>query len=200
VVRLAADRGHQVTAVVRAESGFAPAPGIVMHHGDVTDPAVLDRVLPGHDAVVSALGLRRAGLSPWAPLRSPPNLTARVAGVLSQAMPVHGLKRLVAISAGGVGDSVAQLSWPVRLLINAGNVKVAYRDLAAMEATFARGSLDWVVARPVTLVNGPPRRPARRVERYSLLSIVRRSEVAAWMLAAAEQPAPIAEHHVLVGH
>ena len=77
---------------------------------------------------------------------------------------------------------------------------MAYRDLAKMEETFANSSLDWCVVRPVTLVNGAPRKPARRVERYGLTSHIRRSEVAAWMLAAVERPTPFADRQVLLGH
>jgi hypothetical protein len=98
-----------------------------------------------------------------------------------------------------VGDSVKQLTWPVRRLVRAGNIGVAYRDLAEMERTLANSSLDWCVARPVTLVNGPPRKPAHRVERYRLLSHIRRSEVAAWMLAAVERPTPFVDRQILLG-
>ncbi len=200
VVRLAAERGHDVTALVRPETPFTPPRTVRVIRGQVNDAAVVDAALAGQDAVVSALGLRRRGLSPWSALRSPPDLTSRVAALLVAAMPGHDVRRLVAISAGGVGDSVRQLTWPVKLLVRAGNVGVAYRDLARMEATLTDSSLDWCVARPVTLAHGPPRSPARRVERYGLTSRIRRSEVAAWMLGAVELPPPFTERQVLVGH
>jgi hypothetical protein len=106
----------------------------------------------------------------------------------------------MAISAGGVGDSVHQLTWPVKRLIRAGNLGVAYRDLADMEGTLANSSLDWCAVRPVTLVNGTPRRPALPVQRYRLTSLIRRSEVAAWMLDAVERPTQFADRQVLLGH
>jgi hypothetical protein len=115
-------------------------------------------------------------------------------------MPGQRVRRLVAISAGGVGDSVHRLTWPVKLIVGTGNIGVAYRDLENMERALANSSLDWCVVRPVTLVNGAPRRPARRVERYRLTSTIRRSEVAAWMLEAVEHPTPFTERAVLLGH
>ena len=199
LARLAAERGHPVTALVRADTAFDAVPGIVVLRGDVTEPGVLDTVLPGHDAVLSALGLRRAGRSPWAPLRSPADLTERTVRHLLPAMRRHGVERLVAISAAGVGDSLARLTWPVRRLVAAGNVAVAYRDLAAMEALLAASDRDWLAVRPVTLTDGPPRNPARAVARYGLTSTIRRSEVAAWMLDAVVRPAPFAERRVLLG-
>jgi hypothetical protein len=125
-----------------------------VHRGDVTDVGVLDAVLPGHDAVLSALGLRRAGRSPWAPLRSPADLTERTMRQLLPAMQRHGVPRLLAISAAGVGDSHGRLTWPVRRLVASGNVAVAYRDLAAMEALLAASDRDWLAVRPVTLTDG----------------------------------------------
>jgi len=199
LTRLAVERGHEVTAVVRASADFQPPVGALVHRGDVTDPAVLDRVLSGQDAVLSALGIRRAGRSPWAPLRSPADLMERVVRGLIPAMRRHGVPRLIAISAAGVGDSLTQLTVPVRRLVAAGNVGVAYRDLAAMEAALAASDLDWLAIRPVTLVDGPPRRPARPVARFRLTSVIRRAEVAAWMLDAVERPTPFLERRVLLG-
>jgi uncharacterized protein YbjT (DUF2867 family) len=203
VVRLAAARGHDVTALVRPGSQLAlgddgAAARVRVRHGEPTDPDALDAAVPGHDAVLSCLGLRRAGASPWAALRSPPDLTAHVAGHLAPAMARHGVRRLVAISAGGVGDSHARLTWPVRRLVASGNVAVAYRDLAAMEGVLAASALDWTAVRPVTLTDGAPTGRARPVARYGLLSTVRRADVAAWMLDAAGRPGG-AERRVLLG-
>jgi hypothetical protein len=136
--------------------------------------------------VLSCLGQRRAGKSPWAPLRSPPDLTARVAAHLVRSAAAHEVRRVVVVSAGGVGDSFARLTWPLRRLVTAGNLAVAYADLTAMEETLAASALDWLAVRPVTLVDGPPTGDAKPVERYALTSTVRRSDVAAWMLRAVE--------------
>ena len=199
LVRLATERGHQVTALVRGPARFEPPSGVAVVRGEATAAPVLDAAVRGHDVVLSALGLRRAGRSPWAPLRSPPDLTARVAEALVAAMHRHGVRRIVAVSAGGVGDSHAQLSAPVRWLVAAGNVAVAYRDLAGMEAVLAGSGLDWLVVRPVTLTDGAPTGLARPVRRYTLASTVRRADVAAYMLAAAERALPHEDRRVLLG-
>lgn len=199
LTRLAAERQHHVTALVRPEISFVPPPGVVVHKGDVVDPTFLNRALAGQDAVLSCLGLRRAGQSPWARLLSPPDLTSRVAKLLVSAMGQRGVKRLVVISAAGVAESIAQLTWPVRRLVATGNVGVAYRDLAIMEGLLAASDLDWLAVRPVTLTNGKPRGNARAVQRYSLMSTIRRADVAAWMLAAVERPEAFTERRVMLG-
>jgi len=196
---LAANEGHSVTAVLRPTSEFDPLDGARVVRGDLTDPEFLDNVVAGHDAVISCVGLRRAGKSPFAKLLSPPDLTTRLASTLTRAMESRNVRRLVVISAGGVANSFAQLTWPVQQLVSTANVAVAYRDLAGMEARLAASSLDWLAVRPVTLMNGAPGGRARPVSRYGLASLVRRSDVAQWMVRAATRHDSFVEHTVLLG-
>lgn len=198
VVRMAVDGGDRVTAVLRPGSTADPA-GATVLRGDVTDPDFLATAVAGHHAVISCVGLRRAGLSPWARLLSPPDLTTRLASTVARAMEHHAVRRLVVVSAGGVGDSITSLTWPVQQMVAAGNVGVAYRDLAGMEARLAQSSLDWLAVRPVTLVNGRPSAAARPVNRYALTSTIRRADVAQWMLAQARRHDSFIDHTVLLG-
>lgn len=196
LTRLAAASGHTVTAVVR-ESRTVDAPvNVSVRVGDVTDRSFLADLCAGHDVVLSCLGIRRAGSVPWARMLSPPDFTERVARVLVPAMHASGVKRLVAISAGGVRESIGQLTPLVRTILGMGNVAAQYRDLANMERIIESSALDWLIVRPVTLVDGPPRGLAGPVSRYGIFSHVRRSEVAEWMLRAATAPAPFAQRHV----
>ena len=196
---LAAGKGHTVTAALRLASQFEPVDGVAVARGDLTDPDFLDGVVSGHDAVISCVGLRRAGMSPFAKLLSPPDLTTRLASSLTRVMEVQNVRRLIVMSAGGVGDSFTQLSWPVQQLVRSGNVAVAYRDLAGMEGRFAASSLDWLAVRPVTLMNGAPVGRVREVRKYGLTSIIRRADVAAWMIGAATQHDSFINHTILLG-
>jgi uncharacterized protein YbjT (DUF2867 family) len=199
LVRLSAERGHEVTALVRPAATVAAPSSVRVVRGDVLDPSTLETVVRGQDAVASCIGLRRAGRSPWAPLRSPANLVESVTRALVPVMERAGVRRLVAISAGGVGDSMAQLTAAPRWLVTRGNIAVAYQDLARMEAVLRASTLDWMVVRPVTLVRGPPTGRARPVARFAMTSSVRRGDVAAWMLDALERREPFTERAVLLG-
>jgi uncharacterized protein YbjT (DUF2867 family) len=165
----------------------------------VLDAATLASAVDGQDAVASCLGIRRASRLPWAPILSPPDFTARVTAALIPAMTRAGVRRVVALSAGGVAESITQLTAPVRWMVGAGNVGLAYRDLAEMERLLSGSPLDWLAVRPVTLMDGPPTSRVAKVTRYGLFSIVRRSDVAAWMLGALARPTSFVEQTVMIG-
>ena len=199
LTRLSAQAGPEVTALVRPGSSFESPPNVRVIRGDVLDASTLESVVTGQDAVASCLGIRRASKAPWSALRSPPDFMTRVASLLVPVMTGANVRRVVAMSAGGVAESITQCSAPIRWLTGVGSVGVAYRDLAEMERQLSASGLDWLAVRPVTLMDGLPTGRAGRVERYGLFSIVRRSDVATWMLGAVSRPTPFVEQTVLLG-
>ena len=199
LAQLAAERGHEVTALVRPTTSFVAPAGVTVRLGQVLDPNTIEGAVTGQDIVFSCLGLRRAGPSPWARLLSPTNLMAKVARILIAEMRRQGVRRLIVVSAGGVGDSAAQLSRLVRWLVGSGRIGAAYRDLENMEQELATSGLDWLAVRPVTLIDGQPTGAAHPVARYGMFSRVRRSDVAGWMLSRAENPEPFEPRTVLLG-
>lgn len=199
VARLAAERGHDVTALVRQDTPYAPPSGVQVQRGEALDAEVLQEAVAGHDVVFSCLGLKRSSRSLWAKLLSPPDLVSRVIRQLATIMPEHGVRRLVVISAAGVGSSRTKATWPVRRLISLGNVAVGYSDLERMESELGETELDWLAVRPVTLVGGEPTGRAGPVDRYALFSTIRRADVAGWMVDAAEASPPFETRQVMLG-
>lgn len=199
VVRLAGEKGYEVTAVVRDTSPMQPTPGVRVERGEALDSNFVERVLPGHPVVISCVGQRRSGLSPWARLLSPPDLVQRVMRNVATAGEKNDVERVIWISAGGVGDSRARLTGPVRLMIGVSSVAVAYQDLEAAERVVRRSSLPSLAVRPVTLRHGEPLGRAGKVDRYGLLSTVRRGDVAKWMVAVADGTVLYEEQSVLLG-
>jgi len=198
-LRLARDAGHEVRGLVRPGASVRPPDGVTLVRGEALDPTDLQRAVDGAEAVVSCLGQRRAGRSPWSDALSPPDLLGRVAGSLLPCMEQAGIGRFVFVSAGGVGESREQLSASVRWLVRTGRIGDAYRDLEVMESRVARSGLDWTAVRPVTLIDGAPTGRARTVDRYTMFSTVRRSDVAAFMLAALDGSQGTSRRAVLIG-
>src|SRR5689334_15197197 len=90
-VRLAAQAGHDVTAVVRPSAQLTAPTNVRVVRGDVLDTAFLASAMNGHEAIVSCLGIRRGGKVPWSSLKSPPDLMTRVAAGLVSTMPHGGI-------------------------------------------------------------------------------------------------------------
>ncbi len=179
--------GHDVTAFVR-DAATAPE-GARVVTGDVLDGAAVDAAVAGHDVLVSALGHRRRARNPWSRDSSPPDLMARATAHLIDAARRHRVERLLFVGVHGCGDSRARTGWLYRYLVERTTIGIALRDFNVMEELLARTSFDWLVARPVTLVDGAPAARCRvRHDRIGSLATIRRADVAAFVLAHVDGP------------
>ena len=163
VVRQAREQGHEVTAFTR---------GV---HGDATDAAGVARVIPGHDAVVSALGRRTT-------LRSD-SLIQRSMRAIAPAMEKSGVRRLILVSAFGVGDSRREAPLFPRLMYRLLLTDI-FADKKAAEDYLRGTALDWTFVYPVLLTNGPRTGRYRAAEHLDLRGIpkISRADVADFIL------------------
>lgn len=97
VVSEAVRAGHSITAFVRGATQFGD--GVRVFTGDAADETATVKALEGRDAVIDAAG----GGSPC----KDEGLESSVAQSIVRAMSRTGVRRLVVISAMGVGDSQA---------------------------------------------------------------------------------------------
>ena len=188
LVRLAVERGHQVTAVMREGASASVPQGVDVVRGDPLDAAFVDMAVTGKDAVVTALGLRyRRGHNPFSSLASPPTLLSQSAAHMLAAMKRHRVSRISMVSAAGVGDSRKTVAWPLRVVFRISNIHVDYEDTERAEALLAASWLDWQAVRPTTLTNGAST-GIRRVDRYGVTMRTAREDVARFMLDQLELP------------
>ena len=103
------------------------------------------------------------------------------------------------ISAAGVGDSLSRTNGFMRWLLGHTTIGEMYADLDAMERVLRGSTLDWLAVRPVVLINASPSRRARVVPAFRAHSVIGRADVAAWLLEAATDPAPIGERTPMIG-
>jgi putative NADH-flavin reductase len=187
LVDLALSHGHQVTAFVRSPAKIARQhPLLAVRKGDPHDVDELAAALPGHDAVLSALGVR-----PPEAFR-PHTLVQECAATTVAAMTRAGVKRLVMVSAAVLfpekGLRFAFFRWLL---------KHVARDLGAAEQIVRATYLDWTIARPPRLTGGSGEAYRSRHEALPNggLSMSFRA-VAAFMLDTVERGAHV---HEVVG-
>lgn len=200
IVKLAVQRGHSVRVIVRPETSYEAPEEVETIRGSVLDRNVLKEGLGTCDTVISALGIKRKSpWNPWSDLASPEDFTARVARMLVKLMPEKNIDRFIGISAAGVRESIHSVHPIIRWMILNSNMRAQYDDLAKMESTFEKTSLDWLTVRPVTLRDGAPARKVKTIDYYGLTKNISRGDVAKWMLDAAEQPVPFSDRKPMIG-
>jgi uncharacterized protein YbjT (DUF2867 family) len=111
-------------------------------------------------------------------------LETSVANAVIAAMRQHGVRRLVAISMLGEGDSLANAPFYTRLLL-ATFLRGDDKDKAAMEAAITESDLDWVILRPAFLTDGPAQGNVRvfEVATGETAHKTTRADLAAFMVA-----------------
>ncbi|HSQ60870.1 MAG TPA: NAD(P)H-binding protein [Acidobacteriota bacterium] len=177
VVRRALERGWKVRALVRPSSHCEEQAGLELLRGDLDTPSDLLATVRNADAVLCVFGPRSAKDPPFA---------AAATGRIVEAMKSSGVRRLVCQTGAMIGDLPPNVSAPMRLM--AGLVRRQCPALAADRAEQERlvmtSGLDWTLAKPPRLHDGPARRrthadPALRV---GLASAISRAALAEFLL------------------
>lgn len=196
LVQQAVERGHTVTAVVRSRDWAAPA-GVRVERGDLTDEAFLRGALRGQDAVASALGIRIAGLGPWNRPEQP-DFLSRSTPALVAAAKAEGVRRVVAISSGGVGDSLEKVPGFFRAMIAMTALRYSLAELNRMEQVLLASGLEVHIVRPSGLTDGPRTGQVKVVQGYVGRATISRADVAATLLDAVEAKTVPAERTPMI--
>jgi putative NADH-flavin reductase len=180
-------RGHSVTAFVRSPEKLTEFRGrVVIRKGDPRSVDELQVALPGHDAVLSALGPPGLGRS---------TILSDAARATVRAMQTAGVRRLSVVSVGILFDDAGILAAILRRTL----LRNIAKDSAEMERIVWSSSLDWTIARPPRLTNGPLAGnyvvADGRLPQGARLSMSR-ADVASWLLDEIERPAHV---HRIVG-
>ena len=98
------------------------------------------------------------------------------------------MRRLVVLSALGVGDSRPLLPWVARKLMVDMLLKLPFADHEVQERQVRESGLEWTLARPSRLTNGPARhRYAKKAALERVPSSISRADVAHFMVDACER-------------
>jgi uncharacterized protein YbjT (DUF2867 family) len=177
----ALEAGHHVRVLARDPAKLAVKHDrLEVMKGDATSSDDCARVVDGCDAVVATLGPQGLGTT---------TLRQDAARAVVTAMKAKGVKRIVWLSALGVGDNIAQARRTsiFAVLFMKTLLKKTYRDAAAAEQVLRDSGLDYVLCRPPGLRNNAARGHVDEVpedKKLPRLSIPR-ADVGAWMVKAA---------------
>jgi uncharacterized protein YbjT (DUF2867 family) len=188
------DRGHRVTALARRASTLPVRDGLAPVDGDATHRETLDRILPGHDAVVVTLGISEPMLRVL--LRgakgTPDDVRSRATEQLIRAARAAGVRRVVVQSSYGVGQTRDQLGLVDRALFSL-LIKPQIFDTELQEMLLRGSDLDWTIVQPVYLTDDESSERFLSTDGTTRLRRVARRAVAQVHADLVERPEMIAE-------
>jgi putative NADH-flavin reductase len=151
-VKAALGGGHSVRALARSAASI-PIQNSALEKvaGDALDGDMIRKALQDVDVVIQTLGV---DISPQA-IFERTTLFSQSTRILVDAMKAAGVKRLIAVTGLGAGDSRGHggllydaIAFPLLL-------KRVYDDKDVQEWIIRSSGLDWTIVRPGLLANGP---------------------------------------------
>lgn len=196
-VKGALAKGHSVTAFSRTPAKLdLTHPALKKVAGDFHDAASVRNAVAGHDAVIIC-----ASPGSLATIKEIPDYFSRGTKYCINAMKEHGVKRLVILSAHGVGESRPEASWLQRTVLIGWLLKGFFRDHEIQERLTEESGLEFVIARPMRLTNGKAlgKYVRRTTESIKVPATISRADVADFLVEACESTALVGKRVQLGG-
>jgi uncharacterized protein YbjT (DUF2867 family) len=176
--------GHQVIAVTRRPEKFPQQhPDLTVAGADVLDASAVDAVVSGADAVLSTLG------APYGPKL----ITVYSVGArnIFAAMERHQVRRLIVVSSSATdpkpyADAGFFFNRVVQPFVVNVLGKTVYEDMRRMEELIRNSKVDWTIVRPSGLFDADFVSDYDLAEDHIAGRFTARSDLAAAMLAQAE--------------
>ncbi len=182
LVELAIERGHTVTAVARRPERLSYSHANLMTKGgDITVESDMRKIVPGHDVVVSTVGL--------SPGSRNVDLFSKGISNLLRVMADTNQDRLLAVSAIGAGDSRGSGSFWFDYVLHPLILADDIEDKTRMERILKENQVNYTVVRPAILTNDHAQHTYRVISRYDGIETgtISRKDVAHFLLSLAEQ-------------
>lgn len=186
--------GHEVSCQSRSADKLARWQDKAdLHAFDPADQTRMTDFIAGADAVVFALGVHTLQAT---------TVFSDATTALIAAMRRNGVRRLVALTGIGAGDSRGHGGWLYDRIIFPLVTRRMYDDKNRQEALIADSDLDWTIVRPAPFSAKPPEGPLQvhtGIPPGLQLSRIHRDEVAEFIVSELETPRHL-HQRVFIGH
>ncbi len=186
-------RGHRVTAQTRTPSKLTASDAVSVIVGSPTDEAFLRQHVVGHDAVMLCLGVDRIGRT---------TLFSESTKAVIAAMNSAGVRRLIAVTGVGAGDSKGHGGWFYNTVIYPLFTRNRYADKDRQENMVEQSDLEWTIVRPAPFTakagTGALQVHTKIPDALQLTSVTR-AEVASFILDSLEN-ASFLRQKPFIGH
>lgn len=149
----ALNQGHEVTILVRDASKIPiKHKNLTIVEGNVLDPQTVASVIHHQEAVIQCLGVGGKGDG------KPTTFISDATKIIVEEMQKQQIKRLIAMSNVGAGNSIAFQPWfftKIILPYFMKWLKVIIEDKNRMEPIIMNSNLDWTIVRCPNIVDKP---------------------------------------------
>ena len=169
-------QNYEVTALARDPSKLKlNHDRLTVVKGSVLDKNVLANALEGKEAVLSALGVGKS-------LKSR-DLISNAVRIIIPAMNEKNVKRLVFLSAFGVGETFTQANFIQRIIFKV-FLKNIYADKSKADDLIRKSTLEWTLVYPVLMTDTPGTGKYKVGEKFEMKGMpkISRADVAEFML------------------
>lgn len=181
LVEQALAQGHTVTAFVRNQAKLdLRHSALKVVQGDVLDYASVERVVPGHEAVLSALGT---------PAMTRNTVRSEGTRNIIRAMEQAGVRRLICLSSIGIGDSRPMLPFHYKYILVPLLLRQGFAEHELEETWVKQSRTDWTIVRPGAFTNGGRTgayQHSRTVPQKAIQAKISRADVADFVLKQVE--------------
>ena len=174
--------GHDVTVLARNRSRVTTwHRHLRVIEGSVDGGLPLNEAMDGQDAVISAIGRGKT-------FKADSLMEHSVTAILN-AMAQDGVRRLLLVSALGVGDSYADSPILAKMFFST-LLRGIYADKLIGDDKVRESDSDWTIVQPTVLTDGPLTRQYRTGEHLALTGMpsVSRADVAHYILGRVNDP------------
>ena len=155
IMKLALSKGIQVTVLVRNKSAITiQNENLTVFQGNVLDSNDVKKALEHQDAVIQCLGVGGKGNG------KPTTFISDATKIIVEEMEKQQIKRLIAMSNVGAGNSLAFQPWfftKIILPYFMKWLKVIIDDKNRMEPIIMNSELDWTIVRCPNIVDKTPK-------------------------------------------
>lgn len=152
ITKEALAQGYEVTVLTRdAKKVKTTGSNLTVVEGDVTDRTTVRTILEGQDAVIQSLGIGGKGDG------KPTTFVSDANRLIMEEMKRMNVRRLIAVSVIGAGDSLFSLPWIYRKMMPVMMkwFTAIIDDKNRMEPMIEHSGLDWTIVRCTTVKNIP---------------------------------------------
>jgi putative NADH-flavin reductase len=170
----ALEAGHKVTLYARNPAKCTiPSPNLKCVKGELTDVEAMKTALEGCDIAVFTAGVMS---------KKPTTIISEGVKNAIAATEAQHVKRFVAVTSLGLGDTWKQALWSFRKIIVPLFIKGSFEDKEREEQHIMNSNLDWIIIRPARLLDKPPARNYRFGMDPNIRGRISRDDVAHFMM------------------